>query len=34
LDAIKVENLTKRFGNLTAVDRIIFYLNRGEFFGQ
>jgi ABC-2 type transport system ATP-binding protein len=33
LDAIKVENLTKRFGDLTAVDRISFDVKKGEFFG-
>jgi len=33
LNAIEVENLTKRFGNLTAVDRISFDVKRGEFFG-
>ena len=33
MDAIKVENLTKRFGDLTAVDRISFDVRKGEFFG-
>ncbi|MCD4847200.1 MAG: ABC transporter ATP-binding protein [Candidatus Aegiribacteria sp.] len=30
---IKVNNLTRRFGNLTAVDGIDFQVNRGEIFG-
>jgi len=30
---IKVENLTKRFGNFTAVDNISFEVKRGEIFG-
>ena len=30
---IKVENLTKRFGNFTAVDNISFDVKRGEIFG-
>lgn len=28
-----VENLTRRFGALTAVDRVSFYVERGEVFG-
>lgn len=31
--AIEVKNLTKRFGNFTAVDGISFYVKRGEIFG-
>ena len=30
---IKVENLTKRFGDITAVDGITFEISRGESFG-
>ncbi|MEA3308439.1 MAG: ABC transporter ATP-binding protein [Chloroflexota bacterium] len=30
---IEVENLTKKFGNFTAVDHISFYVNRGEVYG-
>ena len=30
---IKVENLTKRFGNFTAVDNISFEVKKGEIFG-
>ena len=30
---IKVENLTKRFGDFTAVDNISFEVKRGEIFG-
>jgi ABC-2 type transport system ATP-binding protein len=30
---IKIENLTKTFGNFTAVDRISFEVERGEIFG-
>jgi ABC-2 type transport system ATP-binding protein len=30
---IKVENLTKKFGNFTAVDRISFDVKKGEIFG-
>lgn len=30
---IRVEELTKRFGNFTAVDHIIFSVERGEIFG-
>lgn len=31
--AIKADNLTKRFGNLTAVDRLTLTVARGELFG-
>lgn len=31
--AISVRNLTKRFGNFTAVDRITFDVEQGEIFG-
>ncbi len=31
--AITVENLTKRFGNFTAVDAISFEVDKGEIFG-
>ena len=31
--SIKVENLTKRFGNFTAVDNITFEVGQGEIFG-
>ena len=30
---IEVENLTKRFGEITAVDHISFRVKRGEIFG-
>ena len=30
---IRVEELTKRFGNFTAVDHITFSVERGEIFG-
>jgi ABC-2 type transport system ATP-binding protein len=30
---IEVENLTKKFGNLTAVDDLSFHVNEGEIFG-
>ncbi|MDR1671766.1 MAG: ABC transporter ATP-binding protein [Alistipes sp.] len=33
MKAIEVENLTKRFGNFTAVDHISFDVERGEIFG-
>src|SRR5713101_1120455 len=33
MNAIEVENLTKRFGNFTAVDRINFDVKQGEIFG-
>lgn len=32
-DVIVVSNLTKRFGDFTAVDNISFYVRRGEIFG-
>ena len=32
-NVIKVEELTKRFGNFTAVDHISFAVERGEIFG-
>lgn len=32
-EAIKVENLTKRFGNFVAVDGISFEVEKGEIFG-
>lgn len=32
-EAIKVENLTKRFGDFTAVDAITFEVAKGEIFG-
>ncbi len=32
-EVIHVENLTKKFGNFTAVDNITFSVNRGEIFG-
>jgi len=31
--AIEVENLTKKFGSLTAVDHITFSIPRGRIFG-
>ncbi len=31
--AIKAENLTKRFGNFTAVDSVSFEIQKGEIFG-
>src|SRR3990172_10321195 len=31
--AIRVEGLTRRFGDLIAVDRLTFSVNRGELFG-
>lgn len=31
--AIEAQNLTKRFGNFTAVDRVSFRIRRGEIFG-
>ncbi|SEN86741.1 ribosome-dependent ATPase [Pseudorhodobacter antarcticus] len=31
--AIRAENLTKRFGNFTAVDSVSFEIKRGEIFG-
>jgi ABC-2 type transport system ATP-binding protein len=33
MDAIKVENLTKRYGSFTAVDSISFQVDEGEVFG-
>jgi ABC-2 type transport system ATP-binding protein len=33
LNAIEVEDLTKRFGNFTAVDHIDFKVEAGELFG-
>lgn len=30
---IQTENLTKKFGNFTAVDNISFSVDRGEVFG-
>jgi len=33
MDAMRVESLTKRFGDLTAVDDISFRVEEGEFFG-
>ena len=32
-DAVRVDNLTKRFGDFVAVDRASFTLRRGEIFG-
>lgn len=32
-EAVKVDQLTKRFGSFTAVDRICFSVARGEIFG-
>ncbi len=32
-EVIKAENLTKKFGNFTAVNRISFSVERGEIFG-
>jgi len=32
-NAIHTENLTKRFGDLLAVDHISFHVNEGEIFG-
>jgi ABC-2 type transport system ATP-binding protein len=32
-EAVKVDNLVKRFGKFTAVDRISFSVTRGEIFG-
>lgn len=32
-NVIQVENLTKKFGNFTAVDNITFEVHRGEIFG-
>ncbi|MBN2072903.1 MAG: ATP-binding cassette domain-containing protein [Actinobacteria bacterium] len=33
MNSIEVKNLTKRFGNVTAVDSISFEVKKGEFFG-
>jgi ABC-type multidrug transport system ATPase subunit len=33
MSAIATENLTRRFGKLTAVDRVNFTVERGEVFG-
>lgn len=33
MEAIKVENLTRKFGGLTAVDSISFSIQQGEIFG-
>jgi ABC-type multidrug transport system ATPase subunit len=33
MDAIVVEDLTKRFGNFTAVDHVNFTVAQGELFG-
>ena len=33
MNAIEVEDLTKRFGNFTAVDHIDFKVEAGELFG-
>ncbi|MCP5514401.1 MAG: ABC transporter ATP-binding protein [Spirochaetales bacterium] len=33
MNVIKAENLTKRFGNFTAVDAISFEVKKGEIFG-
>ena len=33
MHAIEVENLTKRFGDFTAVDALNFFVERGEIFG-
>ena len=32
-EVIKIQNLTKKFGNFTAVDHISFNVRRGEIFG-
>ena len=32
-DAVEIRNLTKRFGDFTAVDNISFNVRRGEIFG-
>jgi ribosome-dependent ATPase len=31
--AIEAENLTRRFGNFTALDHVSFRIERGEIFG-
>ncbi len=33
MEAVAVENLTKKFGDLTAVDNLTFSVNKGEVFG-
>ena len=33
MNAIKVENLTKKFNGLTAVDSVSFEIKEGEIFG-
>ena len=33
LEVVVVKNLTKRYGDLTAVDNISFSIRRGEIFG-
>jgi ABC-2 type transport system ATP-binding protein len=33
MDAIRTDNLTKRFGDVTAVDRLTFSVAQGEIFG-
>lgn len=33
MNAIQVENLTKRFGDFTAVDAVSFDIKQGEIFG-
>ena len=30
---IRVENLTRKFGSFTAIDKLNFYVNKGEIFG-
>ena len=32
-NAVQTEDLTRRFGNFTAVDRVNFYIPKGEIFG-
>ncbi|NLL11879.1 MAG: ABC transporter ATP-binding protein, partial [Fibrobacter sp.] len=33
MNVIEVDNLTKKFGNFTAVDHISFSVSKGEIFG-
>ena len=33
MEAIEVNNLTKRFGKFTAVDNVSFSVRQGEIFG-
>jgi len=33
VNAVETQNLTKRFGNFTAVDNVNFYIPKGEIFG-